>query len=98
MKRIFATTAAAAMVAFGAIAATPASAGNFNFTLGVGGFGPGWGYGPGYGAWSPGIYVQPQNNWNAHVQWCFNKKGNTYNPNTNMYFKNGWKYCNSPFI
>jgi hypothetical protein len=46
------------------------------------------------------VFVQPQqNNWNAHVNWCFNHKGGTYNPNTNMYFKNGqWKYCNSPFF
>jgi hypothetical protein len=100
MRTILATTAAA-MVALASLAATPASAGNFNFTLGVGGFGPGFGYGPGWGGgiYTPGIYVQPQNNWNAHVNWCFNHKGGTYNPNTNMYFKNGqWKYCNSPFF
>ena len=72
----------------------PASAGgsiSFNF----GGWGPGWN-GPGYG----GIYIgAPYDNWSAHVDWCFDHKGPTYNPNTNTYV-NGMgkiKYCNSPF-
>ncbi len=99
MRKILATTITVALMAVASVAATPASAGNFNLT--IGGFGGGWGGGYGWGGgWGGPVFVQPQqNNWNAHVNWCFNHKGGTYNPNTNMYFKNGqWKYCNSPFF
>jgi hypothetical protein len=102
MRTILATTITVAMMAVASVAATPASAGSPNFSLTIGGFGPGYGYGygPGWGGGFGGpIYVAPQqNNWNAHVNWCFNHKGPSYNPNTNKYFKNGnWKFCNSPF-
>jgi hypothetical protein len=102
MRKFIATTATIALVAFASVAATPASAGSPNFSLSIGVPGFGYGGGWGYGGWGGGggIYVNPQPvNWNAHVQWCFNHKGPSYNPNTNMYFKNGmWKYCDSPFF
>jgi hypothetical protein len=95
MKKIL-VTASAALVAAIAFAA-PANAGNFNFSIGVGGWGPGW-YGPGYG----GIYVgTPYNNaWAAHIDWCYDHKGPSYNPNTNTYVNKYGKvkYCNSPYV
>jgi hypothetical protein len=93
MRKLLATAITTLLVASASVMATPASAGSFNLT--IGGFGGGWG---GYG-FGPGIYVQPQqNSWQAHVNWCFANKGPSYNPSSNMYFKNGqWKYCYSPF-
>ncbi len=100
MKKIL-VTASAALLATLAIAATtvPASAGgSFNFNIGVGGWGPGWG--PGYG----GIYVGSpypvyNDNWEAHVDWCYDHKGPSYNPNTNKYINMAGKKrtCHSPF-
>ena len=102
MKKILVTTSAALFAAVAmATFSAPANAGSFNFNIGVGGWGPGWGYGPGWG----GIYVGggPYYNSNAyalHVDWCFDHKGPTYNPNNNTYINgNGkMKYCNSPYI
>lgn len=102
MKKILVTATAAFVTAI-AFAASPAAAGNFNLSIGVGGWGPGYGYwGPAYG----GVYVAPapvvvapQNNWAAHVNWCHAKHA-SYNPNTNTYLtsKGFWKVCNSPYI
>ncbi len=98
MRRILVTASAALFTALAVAAfAAPANAGgNFNFSIGVGGWGPGWGY-PGY----YGGYAQPYpvNNWSAHVSWCFDHKGPSYNPNTNTYVtKYGkMKVCHSPF-
>ena len=69
------------------------------------GWGPGWGpgYGYGYGDYGGGgIYIgnpYPQNNWAAHVDWCFDHKGPSYNPNTNKYINQYGhkKICHSPF-
>jgi hypothetical protein len=99
MKKILVTTSAAlfAAVAMASFSA-PANAGSFSFNIGVGGFGPGW-YGPGWG----GVYVGgPYYNSNAyalHVDWCFDHKGPTYNPDDNTYINGNGKvkYCNSPY-
>ena len=99
MKKIL-VTASAALFATVAIAAStaPASAGNFSFNFGVGGWGPGW-YGPGWG----GVYVggphYNSNAWALHVDWCYDNKGPTYNPGNNTYVNHNGKlkYCNSPY-
>jgi len=100
MRKILVTATAALVTAMAFAASTaPASAGNFSFNIGVGGWGPGW-Y-PGYGG--GGIYVggpfYGNNAWAAHVDWCFDHKGPSYNPQTNTYvnYKGKVKYCNSPF-
>jgi hypothetical protein len=102
MTKILAT-AAATLVAVVSLAATsvPATAGNFNFSFGVYGPGPGWG--PGWGGWGPGgvVVVNPGGNyWQAHVNWCYSHKGPSYNPQTNTYVSNSGKvkYCDSPYI
>lgn len=92
-KILVATAALATAIAF----AAPANAGgNFSFNLGLGGWGHGYGHGGGIYVGTP--YVT--NNWGAHVNWCYNNKGPSYNPQTNTYvnFKGKLKYCNSPFI
>ena len=100
MKKILVAGTAVLMTAAAVVASTaPASAGgNFNFSIGVGGWGPGWH--PGYG----GVYVGGPiygggNAWAAHVNWCYNHKGPSYNPDTNTFvnYKGKVKYCNSPF-
>jgi hypothetical protein len=107
MKKMMVTVSAALIGAFAiAASAAPANAGgNFNFTVGIGGYGPGWGpgwYGPGYG-YGGGIYVNPYpyatSNWTAHVQWCFANKGPSYNPKTNKYVNGYGKMhtCHSPY-
>jgi len=97
MRKIL-VTASAALVAAIALSA-PANAGNFSFNLGLGGWGPGY-----YGG--PGIYVGAPyggygygNAWAAHVDWCFDHKGPSYNPDTNTYVNKYGKvkYCNSPY-
>ncbi len=104
MRKILVTASAAIIGAIAITAsAAPASAGNFNFTLGLGGYGYGPGWGPGWGPYyGGGVYVgnpYPGNNWQAHVQWCYDHKGPSYNPNTNKYINQYGhkKYCHSPF-
>lgn len=106
MSKILVTGAAALLTAFAVAASSvPASAGGgggggVHFSIGLGGFGgPGW-YGPGYG-YGGGYYAQPYpvSSWSAHVDWCFDHHGPSYNPNTNKYI-NGYgkvKTCHSPF-
>lgn len=94
----FFTTAAAALFATVAVAATtvPANAGgSFGFSIGGG-----HGFHDHHGG---GVYFgfndgPSHGSWRRHVRWCFNHYA-SYNPNTNRYF-NGhrWKVCNSPFI
>jgi hypothetical protein len=95
MRKILVATAA--LVTAIAFAAPANAGGNFSFNLGLGGWGPGWG--PGYGGIYVGTPYYPQNNWAAHVDWCYDHKGPSYNPNTNTYISNSGKvkYCNSPF-
>jgi hypothetical protein len=109
-KMIVAATAALIATTAFVGATAPANAGNLNFSIGIGGWGPGYAYAPGYygggGVYvaPPPVYVQPQpvGNWQMHVNWCASHY-NSYNPNTNMYVKkivNGqpvFKNCNSPY-
>ncbi len=103
MRKILATTSVALFTAIAVMAtAAPASAGGgggVHFSIGLGGFGPGWGPGYGYGYdngyGGGGVYV---NNWAAHVDWCYDHKGPSYNPGTNTYVKHGKiRVCHSPF-
>jgi hypothetical protein len=100
MRKLLVAGTAALFTAVAFAASTvPANAGGVHFNIGVGGFGPGWG--PGYG----GVYLDDpyyggyQNNWEAHVDWCFDHKGPSYNPATNKYINQYGKKrtCHSPF-
>lgn len=100
MRKILVAGTAALFTAMAFAASTvPASAGsNVHFSIGVGGWGPGWGH-------HGGIYVGAphggyNNTWAAHVDWCYDHKGPSYNPNNNTYINHKGKvrHCDSPFI
>lgn len=99
MKKIFATAVATAMIAATSVAVTsaPASAGSFNFSLGL--YAPVSPYYGGYYAPAPVYPVAPVGNWQAHVAYCYSKYPNSYNPNTNTWKGfNGVTYiCHSPY-
>ena len=100
MTKFLATTISVAMLALASVATTSAPAQADNFHLSSGGFGGGWGHG-GYGwggGWGPGIVVN-NGNWDDHVDWCYDHKGPSYDPQDNTYVNGNGKvkFCNSPF-
>ena len=91
MRKILATTIAAAVVTVASVALTsvPANAASFNFNLGFGG--------PFGGTFFP-TPLHPAPSWQAHVNYCYAHYPNSYNPHTNTWVNN-WgvtKVCYSP--
>jgi hypothetical protein len=104
MRKILVAGTAAFFTALAVAASTaPANAGGITFGFG-GGHGYGWGHHSGASIYIDGPYVGYRSGyrsaWRAHVDWCFDHKGPSYDPDSNTYInrKGKERVCDSPYI